>query len=92
MGVAAQVSISTHINLLSLFLTSQDKGLIVDELFDTIWLSLLVAKVKERIKEKGAQSLPLTLLSYKMTGLASKDSIHVQHPIPSLATLALIMA
>lgn len=41
MGVAAQVSVSTHINLLSLFLTSQDKGLIVDELFDTIWLSYL---------------------------------------------------
>lgn len=31
MGVATQVSISTHINLLPLFFTSQDKGLIVDE-------------------------------------------------------------
>lgn len=41
MGVATQVSISTHINLLPLFFTSLDKALIVNELFDTIWLSYL---------------------------------------------------
>lgn len=41
MGVATQISISTHINLLPLFFTSLDKALIVNELFDTIWLSSL---------------------------------------------------
>lgn len=39
MGAAKQISISTHIHLFPLFLTSKDKCLILGEVFGTILLS-----------------------------------------------------
>lgn len=93
--VAQQISISAHMPLFALYLTSKDRCLILGEVFDTIWLSyilpLVVARVKERIKEKEQDCFHRPYFPPKQVK-NSRDSSSIRHSGSKGVTLTGVMA